>query len=79
MSPWPNVIAIAVIGTTGTLVATRGTRATMVGWTVIGWAIYFPLLVEATSVANCALAIVAGTGVDRPDGPWTRARPDPRR
>ena len=60
---WPSVFAMAIIGFLGTLVLAWGTRAYMVGYVVICWAIYGPSLVTATSVGNCILAIVAGTGV----------------
>ena len=60
---WLNVLAIAVVGLLGTYALSWGTRAYMVGWVVICWAIYGPLLVESTSVENCVLAILAGTGV----------------
>ena len=35
----------------------------MVGWALICWVIYGPFLVATTSVENCLLAILAGTGV----------------
>jgi hypothetical protein len=60
---WPNVIAVSVIGLLGTLALAWGTRAFMVGWVLICWAIYAPFLVDDTSVVNCVLAILAGTGV----------------
>ena len=60
---WPNVIAILVVGLLGTLALAWGTRAFMVGWVLICWAIYAPFLIDSTSVVNCVLAILVGTGV----------------
>lgn len=60
---WPNVIAIAVIAVLGTLALALGTRAFMVGFSLICWAIYGPFLIATTSVGNCLLAILAGTGI----------------
>ena len=60
---WPNVLAIAAIGFAGTLALAWGTRAFMVGYALISWVIYGPFLIESTSVLNCLLAIVVGTGV----------------
>lgn len=60
---WPNVIAVSVVGLLGTLALAWGTRAFMVGWVLICWAIYAPFLVDRTSVVNCVLAILVGTGV----------------
>ena len=58
---WPNTIAIIVIGFVATMALAWGTRAYMVGYAVICWAIYGPLLIASTSVANCVGAILVGT------------------
>jgi len=60
---WPNVIAISIIAILGTLALALGMRAFMVGFSLICWAIYGPFMVETTSVENCLLAIMVGTGV----------------
>lgn len=60
---WPNVLGITVIGLLGTLLLAKGTRAYMVGYVLICWAIYSPFLIKSTSVENCVLAIMLGTGV----------------
>ena len=49
LSLWPNLIANAVVGLLGTLALAWGTRAFMVGWVTICWAIYAPFLVDGTS------------------------------
>ena len=59
---WSNTIAIIIIGILGTLALAHGTRAYMVGYVLICWAIYGPFLVASTSVMNCVGAIVVGTG-----------------
>jgi hypothetical protein len=59
---WSNTIGIVVIGVLGTLALAHGTRAYMVGYVLICWAIYGPFLVASTSVMNCVGAIVVGTG-----------------
>ena len=59
---WSNTIAIVVIGLLGTLALAHGTRAYMVGYVLICWAIYGPFLVASTSIMNCVGAIVVGTG-----------------
>lgn len=63
LMPWPNVILVSVVGLLSTLALSLGTRAFMVGWVLICWAIYAPFLVDGTSVQNCVLAILAGTVV----------------
>jgi hypothetical protein len=60
---WPNIIAVSVVGVLGTLALARGTRAYMIGYALICWAIYAPFLVDSTSVTNCVVAILLGTGV----------------
>jgi len=60
---WPNIIAVSVVGVLGTLALARGTRAYMIGYALICWAIYAPFMVAGTSVTNCVLAILLGTGV----------------
>lgn len=60
---WPNVITIAVVAFVGTAALLGGMRAFMVGFATICWAIYGPFLIATTSVANCLLAILAGTGI----------------
>ena len=59
---WSNTIGIVVIGILGTLALAHGTRAYMVGYVLICWAIYGPFLVASSSVMNCVGAIVVGTG-----------------
>ena len=59
---WPNTIAIVIIAFLGTLLLALGTRAYMVGYVLICWAIYGPFLVASSSVTNCVLAILVGTG-----------------
>ena len=61
LSLWPNTIAITVVGFVATMALAWGTRAYMVGYAVICWAIYGPLLISSTSVANCVGAIIVGT------------------
>ena len=61
LSLWPNTIAITVIGFFGTLLLAHGTRAYMVGYVLICWAIYGPFLVSSTDEANCVMAILVGT------------------
>ncbi|MGI9240599.1 MAG: FUSC family protein [Verrucomicrobiales bacterium] len=60
---WPNVVAIAIVALAGTAALLAGIRAFMVGWSSICWAIYGPFLVATTSVNNCLLAVLAGTGI----------------
>jgi len=60
---WPNVIAMLIIAIVGTLALALGMRAFMVGFALICWAIYGPFMVATTSVENCLLAILVGTGV----------------
>jgi hypothetical protein len=60
---WPNIIAVSVVGVLGTLALARGTRAYMIGYALICWTIYAPFLVDSTSVTNCVVAILLGTGV----------------
>lgn len=60
---WPNVLLVMITGFFGTLALIWGMRAFMVGYALICWAIYGPLMVATTSVSNCLLAIVVGTGV----------------
>ena len=62
LSLWPNTIAITVIGFLATLALAWDTRAYMVGYALICWAIYGPFLIVSTSVTNCVLAILVGTG-----------------
>ena len=59
---WSNLIAISIIAIVGTLVLTLGMRAFMVGFSLICWAIYGPFMVATTSLENCLLAILVGTG-----------------
>ena len=61
LSLWPNTIAITIIGFVATMALAWGTRAYMVGYAVICWAIYGPFLISSTSVANCVGAIIVGT------------------
>ena len=61
LSLWPNTIAITIIGFFGTLLLALGTRAYMVGYVLICWAIYGPFLVASSSESNCVLAILVGT------------------
>ena len=63
LSLLPNVMAIIVVGFLGTAALLKGMRAFMIGFSMICWGIYGPFLVETTSVGNCILAIVVGTGV----------------
>ena len=60
---WPNLIAISIIAIGGTVALALGMRAFMVGFALICWAIYGPFMVATTSVENCLLAILVGTGV----------------
>ena len=60
---WPNLIAISITAMVGTLALTLGMRAFMVGFALICWAIYGPFMIATTSVENCLLAILVGTGV----------------
>ena len=62
LSLWPNTIAIVIVGFLGTVVLVLGTRAYMVGYVLICWAIYGPFLVDGSSVINCVLAILVGAG-----------------
>ena len=60
---WPNIFVLSVVGILGTMALLCGTRAYMVGYVLICWAIYAPFLVKSTSVTNCVLAILLGTAV----------------
>lgn len=60
-SVWPNTFAIMVFGFLGTIALFWGMRAFMIGFSLICWAIYGPLMVATTSVSNCLIAILAGT------------------
>ena len=60
---WPNVIAMLIVAIVGTLALALGMRTFMVGFSLICWAIYGPFMVATTSVENCLLAILVGTGV----------------
>ena len=60
-SVWPNTFAIMVFGFLGTIALVWGMRAFMIGFSLICWAIYGPLMVATTSVGNCLLAILVGT------------------
>ncbi len=59
----PNIALIAIVGFFGTSLLARGTRPFMVGFSLVTWAIYAPLLIENSSTANCLLAVMAGTGI----------------
>lgn len=63
LSLWPNIAAIAVIGFAGTIALLWGMRAFIIGFSLICWTIYGPFLVATTSVWNCVLAIILGTGI----------------
>lgn len=63
LSLWSNVLGIALTGFLGSLLLIKGMRAFMVGYVIICWAIYSPFLISSTSVSNCILAILVGTGV----------------
>ena len=59
----PNVLLVMLVGFLGTFALIWGMRAFMVGYALICWAIYGPLMVSITSAGNCLLAIGAGTGI----------------
>ncbi|MGI9530011.1 FUSC family protein [Lutimonas sp.] len=63
LSLWSNVAGIALIGFLGSILLIKGTRAFMVGYVLICWAIYSPFLISSTSVNNCILAIVVSVGI----------------
>ena len=60
---WPTILIVMVIGFLGTIALIWGMRAFMVGYSLICWAIYSPLLVVSTSMANVLLAILAGSAI----------------
>lgn len=59
----PNTILMAALGFLGALALLWSDRAFMVGYVLICWAIYGPLMVEGTSVENCIVAIILGVTV----------------
>ena len=67
LDTWSNTIAVVVIGFLASLALAWGTRAYMVGYALICWAIYGPFMIESTSVMNCVLAI--RTGADKRGAP----------
>jgi len=58
-----NVLVTAVVAFMATAALGWGLRAFMVGFAVICWAIYGPLMVASTSVQNCLQAVALGTGI----------------